>query len=189
LAVFLSGLGSKRSSRPLTVNVIVGIHVPIIPSMNKTIYIRDEDASLWEKAKELAGDKLSPVIVTGLRRFVVDVETSARGFDRIEVRFNDSDDSHIPRAKAFYGRWIYSPDEPFEESDDENVPCARYAVAITAKGSAVVYWWRTGAGGGKWAEKFWTFTSLDQAAKNHYVNNAVRNAITKMGVPVEELNI
>ena len=49
--------------------------------MNKTIYVRDEDVATWEKAKDLAGDKLSPIIAAALRRFVAQQEAAAQGFD------------------------------------------------------------------------------------------------------------
>ena len=37
---------------------------------NKTIYVRDEDVSLFEEAEKLGGDSLSGIIAEALRRFV-----------------------------------------------------------------------------------------------------------------------
>ena len=83
--------------------------------MNKTIYIRDEDVQTWDRARELAGDKLAPVIVDGLKRFIKEKEAEAiveKGFERIEVEFSDATAHHIPRKKAFYGRWVFPYSKP-----------------------------------------------------------------------------
>ena len=68
--------------------------------MNKTIYLKDGEGPLWERARELAGDKLSPVIVSALKQFVVVKEAESKGFQRIEVSFNDSDDYDVPKRKG-----------------------------------------------------------------------------------------
>ena len=60
---------------------------------------------------------------------------------------------------------------------------------ITSQGTAVVYWWKVALDGDKQDEKFWVFSSLEEAAKHPEVNTAVRQAIEKMGVPMEELDI
>ena len=80
--------------------------------MTKTIYVKDEDVALWDRAREIAGEKLSPVIIEGLKRFVAEKDAEAKGFARIEVHYSDSDAHNIPRAKAFYGRWIFPPTNP-----------------------------------------------------------------------------
>jgi hypothetical protein len=161
--------------------------------MNKTIYIRDEDVPIWERAKELAGDKLSPAIVAGLKRFIADreaEEAEAKGFERIEVSFNDADDHHIPKKKAFYGKWIYPPEhkEVFKQHDEDGENWWYYAVAMTAKGSVVVYSWESDREGmGNY--RFDIFPSLVFAAADNRVNSAITATIRKIGVPVEELDI
>src|SRR5258708_1005394 len=91
-----------------------GIRIHSRPFMNKTIYVRDEDTAIWDRAKELAGDKLAPVIMEGLKKYVAEREAQAKGFERIQIRFHDQQSNGMPRAKAFYGRWIYSPEKPLE---------------------------------------------------------------------------
>ena len=133
--------------------------------MNKTLYIRDEDAPLWDRARELSRDKLSPVLVDALRRFVDEKEARAKGFDRIVVNYDDSADHDLPRAKAFYGRWIINRDEPlrvgrrFEGHKYVEVS----AVAETAKGSVVVYTYNENEHG-SWAHRFLIFSSFEDAA-------------------------
>lgn len=157
--------------------------------MNKTIYLRDEEGPLWERARELADDKLSPVIVSALRSFIAEKEARSRGFERIEVRFSDADDHHLPKVKTFYGKWVYSPNSPFETSSDRDETIRSYAVAITAKAAAVVFSWNSDAECPRWGEQFVVFRSLEHAASNSRVNLAARSAIEKLGVPVEELDI
>ena len=156
--------------------------------MNKTIYIRDEDVPIWDRAKELAGDKLSPTIIAGLKRFIADHEAMAKSFERIEVSYNDADAHDVPKRKAFYGRWIFPPKKAIELIDEEDGTSYSYAVAVTAKGAAVVYRWESDAEGTR-GYRLLTFPSLEQAASNKGVNYAVRKAIEAIGVPVEEMDI
>ena len=103
--------------------------------VNKTIYIRDEDVAIWDKAKELAGDKLAPVIVDGLRKFIVAKEAEAmeaQGFQRIEVSFPDAEANGFLKRKAFVGKWIFTPDEPCR-ADGMGFPCENWALALTPR--------------------------------------------------------
>ena len=46
---------------------------------NKTIYVKDTDLPLFEKAEALGGETLSATIATALRRFVEVEEAKAGG--------------------------------------------------------------------------------------------------------------
>jgi hypothetical protein len=65
--------------------------------MNKTIYLPDEEAETWEKARRLANDRLSPVLLKALKEYVAAKEAEAAGFERIQVEFEDSDDYGLPK--------------------------------------------------------------------------------------------
>lgn len=159
--------------------------------MNKTIYLREEEGPIWERARELAGDRLSPIIVTALKRFIAEKEAKeheAKGFDRIQVSYNDSDAHGILKVKAFHGKWVFPPSKPYDEYDDNRDTLHRFAVAITAKGAAVVHCWREDSES-RWEDKFFIYPSLVAAAADSHVNWAVRSAIQEIGVPVEELDI
>jgi hypothetical protein len=159
--------------------------------MNKTIYVRDEDAPVWDRAKELAGDKLSPVIMDGLKRFVTEKEAEEaemKGFERIVVRFNDSEDRAIPKAKAFNGKWIFPPTKPFKQSNEQGDNLYYSAVALTAKGAAVFYTWEEDHEG-RGCYGFTVFPSLEDAAGEQRVKWAAIQAMEVLGVPVEELDI
>lgn len=53
---------------------------------NKTIYVADDDLSLYQRAQELAGGTLSATITKALRRFVEAEEGRIQGYDEIVVR-------------------------------------------------------------------------------------------------------
>jgi hypothetical protein len=169
--------------------------------MNKTIYLPDEEAETWEKARRFANDRLSPVVLKALKEYIMTKEAEvaeAAGFERIEVEFDDSDDSGLPKRKAFRGKWIFSPGNPLRRWRDlDETEGHAYAVAVTAKGGVVVYFWRltadfhpdVGNFEGMSKHRFLVFPSFDQAILHVDVNDAVRQAIRERGVPVEELDI
>jgi hypothetical protein len=161
--------------------------------MNKTIYLRDEEGPIWERARELAGDKLSPVIVSALKRFIAEEENKPRDFERILLEFNDAADHNLPKRKAFYGRWILPTTNPYtyeQHPGRDDGGCTDYcAVAVTAKGNAVFYTWSEDPGGDLFYFKFKHFESLASAAVEREFNGPARAAIEKIGVPIEELPI
>ena len=162
-----------------------------IAPMNKTVYLREDEVPIWEKARELSGDKLSPVIVAALKRFIAEHEGANKAHSRIVVEFSDSSDFMLPKVKAFYGKWLVPPEEEFNlplPKQDEWTDCA--AVAETAKGSAVVFRWRLIEGlTERWMERFSVYQNLEHAAQSPDVNYVVLEAIKRRGVPVEELDI
>lgn len=165
--------------------------------VNKTIYVRDEDVSLWNRAKELAGDKLAPVIMDGLRSYVIGKERERQGFERIELHFRDSQTNNLPTAKAFFGRWIFPREKPLSE------PCSqvfeiiagatdKYAIAQTAKNRFAVLSWRERQQQLQQLRdnfSFRIFEDLDDL-KNSALSAQLKAAVMeKLGVQVEELDI
>ncbi len=53
---------------------------------NKTIYVSENDASLFEKAKEIAGDTLSSVIVRALSEYVARHQDREKGMKDVSVK-------------------------------------------------------------------------------------------------------
>ena len=162
--------------------------------MNKTIYVRDEDVPLWDRAKELAGDKLAPVIMEGLRAFVAKKEAEQRGFERIEVQFRDSANNDLPVAKAFVGRWLFPREKPlsvvnagvgFTEDDSGE---HNYAVAQTAKRRIVVLSWMVYQGHAH-DYRFQVFEDLDELKMAELHRDVAAEIIEALGVQVEELDI
>lgn len=53
---------------------------------NKTIYVSEKDASLFEKAKEIAGEALSSVIVRALSEYVARHQNKEKGMKDVSVK-------------------------------------------------------------------------------------------------------
>ncbi len=158
--------------------------------MNKTIYVRDEDAGVWERARELAGEKLSPILIEGLRKFIADKEAEQKGFGRIIVTLYSDEGNRLPVAKAFYGRWLVPPEEPVTRSPRlSTMKKECYAAATTAKNNLVVYRWLITHAGRKSNELFLVFRSVEKALADATVCEGVRAVILKHGIPIEELDI
>jgi hypothetical protein len=158
--------------------------------MNKTIYVRDEDVSTWDRAKELAGEKLSPIISSALRRFVAEKEAEQKGFERIEYEYHDAETGGLPRRKAFYGRWVIPPDKAETVLSEFSGEVDRAVVAITAKGAVVACSWTEDKNTDSQSYKtFRTFSSFEAGAQDPHTGWAVISAFKKLGVPVEELDI
>jgi len=105
------------------------------------------------------------------------------------VSYRDSGDHGLPKKKAFIGKWIIPPEKPVEYRDESGQDVSEYCVAITAKKSIVVYTWDEAADNPRFNEHFWVYNSFDEAAADPRVNSAIAEAIERMGVEVEELDI
>src|SRR5438045_373533 len=103
--------------------------------MKKTLYVRDEDEPIWERARELFGETLSPLIAQQLKLSIQAKEArdaQGKGFQRIVIEYSDSANNHMPTKKAFVGWWIFPPDAPLEGYDRNLSPEGpEYAVATT----------------------------------------------------------
>jgi hypothetical protein len=97
---------------------------------NKTIYIKEADTELWEKAERLAGDSVSALLTEALRRYVEEAE---QNMETIEVAVGGL--PGIPGktyTAQFVGRWLLHPDY-YDEAG------GYYGVALTQRGNIVVY--------------------------------------------------
>lgn len=156
--------------------------------MNKTVYVRDEEVPVWERAKELAGDKLSRIIASALKRFVAEKEAQTMGFERIEYEFADADSNGRPRKVAFYGRWIFPPDKPAEEPSPNFDPSGCGVLATTAKGAVVACTWIPSLDSESY-QRFRVYPSFEAGAKDSESRWIVYSALQRIGAPVEELDI
>jgi hypothetical protein len=91
----------------------------ITMAINKTLYVRDEDAAVWDEAKKIVGDSLSAYLTNHLRTLVDLDKAEARGFERILLTFREGG---LPRTKSFYGRWLIPPDDAFKSERVVNLP-------------------------------------------------------------------
>jgi hypothetical protein len=162
--------------------------------VNKTLYLPDDYGPLWDRARELTGNKLSPIVIEALKAYVLKKEAGSKGFERIVVSYQDSQNNNVPTAKAFYGRWIYPPDKAYHYSvsDSSGNPQDEhwYAVAQTSRGKIVIFsWYMSIDEGYDYGHRLTVFASLEEAAGDIMFNNLACHIIEKLGVPVEELDI
>ena len=159
--------------------------------MNKTLYVSDQDAEVWERAEKLAGDgKVSKVVTDYLKQYVAMKESAVKGYDRIVLRLYENG---IPKAYGFYGRWIISPNEPFIIRDN-NGPDNLYAVAETAKNKFAFLsicdyegeFGQSEADGYLWG-RLDIAESLDKHGKIPI--SVIAETMKRMGIVVQELDI
>lgn len=73
---------------------------------NKTIYVSEKDSSLFEQAKELAGEALSSVIVRALREFITRNQDKKKGMKEITVKIGSNGAEREQRfIGSFVGKW------------------------------------------------------------------------------------
>lgn len=78
---------------------------------NKTLYVKDEEAGIWEEAKETLGDKSLSSYITGyLKQEILKKKAEALGYEKILLRYKD--EGKFPFAKSFTGRWIIPLERP-----------------------------------------------------------------------------
>ncbi|MGH7203199.1 MAG: EXLDI protein [Candidatus Levyibacteriota bacterium] len=70
---------------------------------NKTIYVSDKDESLFEKAKDIAGEALSSVIARALREYVARNEKKDKDMEEIAVQVGSQNST---REQRFVGKRI-----------------------------------------------------------------------------------
>ena len=96
--------------------------------MNKTLYVRKSDTTIWEEAEKRAREGISPLVTSLLAEWVRQRKVREDGMERIEVEtFNN--DGGKPVINVFVGRWIYRDMGP-------------YSVAET-KGGRIIVWCKT----------------------------------------------
>jgi hypothetical protein len=160
-------------------------------AVNKTLYVRDEDAPVWEKARELVGEKLSSFLTNYLKGFVSEKEAEAAGFERIPLNFRE--EGGLPRAVAFSGRWLIDPEESFDDDAIDFGPLHKptcYGVAVTPKKNVAVFRFR----GGKGNDGFYVWGVFDvvgsfELAAERYSSEVIATAMKRMGIKVQELDI
>lgn len=140
---------------------------------NKTIYVSDDDLSLYQRAQELTGGTLSAAITTALRRFVEVEEGRRQGYDEIVVRVGPG----LGRKQRFSGvllaEWERSTNERSEvfriyrSRSEKFVVHLERAEAHTNVGPNAEKWntgWRAWVG--DWsADQTWTRTPADSSLR------------------------
>jgi len=111
---------------------------------NKTIYVRDEDVSLFEEAEKLGGDSLSSIIAEALRRFVAVKRAEVQGMQEytlpVGVLCSQGDDDI--RQIRFVGRKLAEADVYHGQTNDRRDRGTVYQIYQTKAGRVLVWWKR-----------------------------------------------
>lgn len=154
-------------------------------AVNKTLYVRDEDAPVWERARELADEKLSAFLTKYLRDFVQGEEAKAAGFERILLRFREH--GRLPQSIAFHGKWLIAPNENWQADGPTDAPA--HAVALTAKKKVLVFsFFRDSPDGPFTSGHYVVFNSFEDASWKA-PQDVIATAMERMGIEVQELDI
>ncbi|WP_282785293.1 MULTISPECIES: EXLDI protein [unclassified Nocardia] len=72
---------------------------------NKTIYVSDDDLTLFSRAQELVGGNLSGAIVTALRRYIELEEGRLEGFEEIVLPVGHNGVRQVRFSGSLLGEW------------------------------------------------------------------------------------
>jgi hypothetical protein len=103
----------------------------------KTFYLSEDDLSTYEKAKSIAGDSISSVIMQGLKDFVVKWEKQDKDFIEIvifEGKRNPEEKTLEGQNIMFVGKKLSSKNVEY----DQGVGMA-YSLYLTRKGKLLLY--------------------------------------------------
>ncbi|WP_461369021.1 hypothetical protein [Candidatus Darwinibacter acetoxidans] len=111
---------------------------------NKTIYVKDEDVSLFEEAEKLGGDSLSSVIAEALRRFVSVKRAERQGMQEytlpVGVLRSQGDDDI--RQIRFVGRKLAEAEVLTGQTSSRDDRGTDYKIYQTQAGRILVWWQR-----------------------------------------------
>ncbi len=154
---------------------------------NKTIYVREADTELWDKAEKLAGGSVSSLITEALRRYVEEEERRDQsGMETIEIDLWGQHER--PYRAKFIGRWLVHPDpDETRTALPGHDPGAYYGVALTRRGNLAVYSQHCNQ---SFAPVLETFNSFEEAEKAGWPGDVLAMAGAELGYDyVQKLDI
>jgi hypothetical protein len=156
-------------------------------AVNATLYVRDEDAAVWDRAKEVIGESLSSYLTSHLRSIVNSDKAAANGNERILLRFRENS---LPKQVAFNGKWIIAPEARFFQ-DDWDESRTYFALAITAHNRVAVFRFDGQKEDGTFpGARLTSYDTFEMANMSSDVpSELIANAMEIRGIPVEELDI
>lgn len=126
-------------------------------SPSKTLYVRDEDVSVWEQAEHAAKSarqSVSSLVAAALRSHLSTLESHRDRAGQVTV---DMRDDMRAWTEAFAGRWLIEPGDDNRGTEDAG---ACYGIALTAKGRIAVYSYHVND---RWPPHLGVYDNLDQA--------------------------
>lgn len=164
---------------------------------NKTLYIKDSDLELWDRAQNELGGSLSAMFIECLKTRLAKVEDLGK-MAKISLEFWNADEQPVIK-KSFTGRWLVgdAANGIGPEQDDSGVSWdwkLRYSVAQTAQGRIVVYEAYEDDSHAPGMEVYDNFEALQGAEIDNryprYPQNIIAETAAALGEPYEiELDI
>lgn len=120
-------------------------------SPNKTLYIRDEDVQIWQRAEEAAErtrQSVSQLVSGALRHYLPTIHTPDDEMESIRVKVGArvtpspgviTSPADYGRTEEFTGRWLVPPGEGSRSRFTQQTTGYCYAVALTRRGQIAVY--------------------------------------------------
>jgi hypothetical protein len=164
-----------------------------------TLYIKDSDLPLVEKAKKKLGDSLSSIFIDCLRQRVEQIPAPKGKTSRIVLEVRANQDAPTIK-KSFEGRWLIHEDDDLRAEQGENDAIrwnshTVYCLAQTKKGALVVYEYERDLNDGEATmEVYDSFEDLkaDEIDNRYqrYPDNVIAAFASALGEPFEiELDI
>jgi hypothetical protein len=116
----------------------------------KTLYVREEDVPIWERAEQAAAatrQSVSQLVAAALRRYLPSLSASEGMMEEISVKVGDrvtplhehpSSPADYGRTEVFTGKWLVPPGEDQSRFTRETTGY-HYAVALTKRGQIAVW--------------------------------------------------
>jgi EXLDI family protein len=95
---------------------------------NKTIYVSDDDQSLYQRAQELAGGNLSAAISGALKRYVEAEDARKVGYEEIILKVGFGGGRKVRFLGVLLGEWYTSEGERFVHERIYRGSRGKYAV-------------------------------------------------------------
>jgi hypothetical protein len=115
---------------------------------NRTLYVRDEDTAVWDRAEQAAENarqSVSQLVATALRHYLPTIHTPGDQLSDIRVRTGTGSDhfdatmEDYGQVESFTGRWLVPPGDEAASGATRHTTGLYYAVALTRRGQIAVY--------------------------------------------------
>jgi len=158
--------------------------------VRKNIYIKDEDAAMFDRAEILSGDNFSAMLAESVRRFVEVEEAKGDSMTEVELEtgvYYSGPASDDVKTIKFVGRLIADAEAYTGQTSERKDRGTDYKLYLTKKGKYLLhakYWtcWQ-GEDGQAWYK---VYDSLSQAASDDIPGSLIQEAGEALGMDTAE---